>query len=298
MARILLHIGLMKTGTTALQETLYENREQLLTQGVLYPSSNVFQSRHVQLVWSCVTDQLGSFAKAKYAGTTTSDCIQDIQDELQSSGATTCIISAEDFSLYEPGRFAPIIDAFRADLMVIVYLRRQTEMIESMYKQLLKGMGITERFDEFLEKAIEGARAGASPLDYNHFLRSWSELVGADRLVVRVYDRVARYDIVGSFLEAAGLVMSLARTRKQANISFEGPYMEFVRKVNHYLPQNLRHRFIGDLEGLQGVHPVERTRLVSPEAVEMIERKFASSNRAVAAAFFGEQTLFHDSAKT
>src|SRR5690606_33106823 len=36
--KVILHIGLPKTGSTALQQALYQNREELLRQGVLYPA--------------------------------------------------------------------------------------------------------------------------------------------------------------------------------------------------------------------------------------------------------------------
>lgn len=40
-SKIFLHIGLPKTGTTALQQNFYENTESLISQGVLYPSTGL-----------------------------------------------------------------------------------------------------------------------------------------------------------------------------------------------------------------------------------------------------------------
>ena len=42
MARFFLHIGLMKTGTTALQRTLAQNYDELMRDGVLYPKTARF----------------------------------------------------------------------------------------------------------------------------------------------------------------------------------------------------------------------------------------------------------------
>jgi hypothetical protein len=37
--RLVIHVGPHKTGTTSVQSTLHANRQALLRQGVLYPSS-------------------------------------------------------------------------------------------------------------------------------------------------------------------------------------------------------------------------------------------------------------------
>jgi hypothetical protein len=295
MPKYILHIGLMKTGTTALQSALHGNRDRLLSKGVLYPSSSLLQSKHVQLVWSCVKAQLSPFAASKYSGMTTAAYLDAIEDERHFTNATTCIVSAEDFSIYQPQRFQGIVDAFQKDLRIVVYLRPQDEMIESMYRQRLKGAGITDRFEDFVASAIRTGIAGIAPLDYDRLLGGWADMAGDDRLTVKVYGNKARQDIVNEFISAAGLQLELESLKERANVSFEGPYAEFVRSANRYIPQHVRHEFVADVEALQESHPAKPTSLLSPQLRDHIHRQYHRSNAAVARNFLAKQMLFDGS---
>jgi hypothetical protein len=281
MTEYILHIGLMKTGTTALQEGLSSMRGIIVKEGVIYPASNTFQSRHVQLVWSCVVDLLGAYARSKYSGIKTQQALLEIQNEVTSANARTCIISAEDFSLFNPSRFRPIIEHMGVSYKVVVYLRPQHEMIESMYKQLVKGAGIKDDLDDFVSKAISNRRAGATPLDYQKFLSEWSEATDSNRIIVRTYGESARNDIVRDFLETVGLRIPGGIIQSRANTSIEGPYIQFLRSVNEYLPKDIRHKFMSDVERLQQIHPCIKQSLLSQKTKEKIERFFLDSNNFV-----------------
>ncbi len=295
MPKYILHIGLMKTGTTALQAVLSGNRDRLISEGILYPSIDLLQSKHVQLVWSCVPDQLSPFAISKCSGVTTRAYLDAVENERRDEQANIVIVSAEDFAIYEPHRFQDIVSAFREDLRIVVYLRPQDEMIESMYKQRLKGAGITDSFEEFVTSALRTGIAGIAPLDYYNLLCGWAEMVGDDCLVVREYGRAAKQDIVRDFLASAGLSLELNSTRKRANVSLEGPYAMFVRSANRYMPQQVRHEFISDVEALQENHPAERRALLTTELRRYVYRQYEESNAAVASRFLARPLLFDTS---
>lgn len=281
MIEYILHIGLMKTGTTALQEGLSSMRNTLMKKGVIYPASNTFQSRHVQLVWSCVSDLLGPYARSKYSGIRTEQALQDILTEIDSSNANICIISAEDFSLFSPSRFIPIIRFIETSYKIIVYLRPQHEMIESMYKQLIKGAGIRDDLETFINKSLNSRRAGATPLDYKKLLNEWSEIIDPNRITVRTYGESARRDIVSDFFEAIGLSIPTTISQNRANASLEGPYLEFLRSANEYIPKEVRHKLISDLERLQKSHPFKKYELIDQETEKRIQETFMESNEFV-----------------
>lgn len=51
MAKLFLHVGFHKTGTTSLRDTLNRNRAEFLTQGLVYPKTRRFRAQH-EFAWS------------------------------------------------------------------------------------------------------------------------------------------------------------------------------------------------------------------------------------------------------
>lgn len=52
MDKLIIHIGMAKTGTTAVQSYMYANRLALLEQGINYPLSATYGTGHHPLAWS------------------------------------------------------------------------------------------------------------------------------------------------------------------------------------------------------------------------------------------------------
>ncbi|MBR1630056.1 MAG: hypothetical protein IJ679_12465 [Lachnospiraceae bacterium] len=149
MAEAYLHIGMPKTGTTAIQCFLRDNREELKKQGFCYPDfgyaypkvgahrNGYFVSRVDNLYEK---EREGSYRKL---------------DKLAKS-CEKIILSDEaiwrkqrklDFWKTIRERF----ESLGLTLQIIVYLRRQDEMIESFWNHRVKGKGETVSFAEYDE---------------------------------------------------------------------------------------------------------------------------------------------------
>ena len=124
--KIVLHIGLPKTGSTALQQALYHAREALLRQGVLYPAQ-VFREddpKH-NFVLELIRKSQG----------------YDISRERGYKAAGLIVISNEavstDFYFHGTERNRQLAELMRAhgELEVCMVLRREPEWIRSYYKQ-------------------------------------------------------------------------------------------------------------------------------------------------------------------
>jgi hypothetical protein len=51
LAKLFLHVGFHKTGTTSLQDALNRNRKELQSQGIVYPKTRKFRAQH-EFAWS------------------------------------------------------------------------------------------------------------------------------------------------------------------------------------------------------------------------------------------------------
>ncbi len=124
--KIILHIGLPKTGSTALQQALYQSRQGLLRQGVLYPAQVYREDdpKH-NFVLDLVRKGRG----------------HDIGSEQGYKAASRIVISNEalsnDFYLHGPERNRQLAELLRAhgELEVCMVLRREREWLRSYYKQ-------------------------------------------------------------------------------------------------------------------------------------------------------------------
>ena len=102
--RVLLHVGLHKTGSTALQRFLANAAEELRVRGVLYPVSGrpANSEGHHNIAW-----QMGGDRRFRsFAGT-----LDDVASEI-SSFPGDAILSSEDFEtiLGTPIRFVPLLE--------------------------------------------------------------------------------------------------------------------------------------------------------------------------------------------
>ena len=131
--KLVIHIGLHKTGTTSFQNFLHFNREALLHSGVLYPEMGEHESHWVipnQIVrnnWSYVEDFMkSSLANAK------------------ESNVRTVFISSEDFEVflfegYLASKFEKLIlNLGYSKIYWVCVLRNQWDYFNSIYSEMSK----------------------------------------------------------------------------------------------------------------------------------------------------------------
>lgn len=277
----------MKTGTTALQRTLAQNYDELMRDGVLYPKTARFDDKHVQLVWACQPDdKLGVWARSKYDDRSADDLLNDINGEVVNSGCNKCVLSAEDFSLFPPEYYRLLADKLNGDINVIVYIRNHADLIESMYRQFLKGRGISKTFDEFLKETLSRGRAGRTSLFYKDLVDGWAKVFGKDKVVVREYKKGGGYDAVEDFMDCIGASPLPQKSSVYVeNPSLHGPYLEFVRAINEHLSGGVRSKIMNEVIALVRSHPCEPSPLLTEDEQSKIMATFAHDEKEVLAAY-------------
>lgn len=200
MTKLILHIGAHKTGTTALQNFLALNYEQLLSYGVLYPrfSANIAVPHHIimrPIVAPKNNDYIWSIEGVDNIRTEL-DIRDAIHREVDETGAHTVIMSTEFLFVNKPifnniaegnlARYAKrLFSGF--DVEVVVYLRNQPDWLESCYIEAVKGAHTCYEHD--IKEYI--LYRHPEYMDYREYLEPWLDAFGRERIHVRIYERAA-----------------------------------------------------------------------------------------------------------
>lgn len=279
MKVVYLHIGTHKTGTTAIQKTLYAARSELLKQGYFYPIRHFRWAAHHELAWS-----LGVDNSLRDLGLDQAALWRDTLNGFDASGVSRMILSSEDFLFLEQLEQLEQLRSHLRDyrVEVIVYLRRQDRALVSTYNQHVYMKDIRFADDIFQFYAYHNF---AEILRYDLFLRKWEEIFGIDALSVRLYDRTCP-DVVSDFLSGLGIDLGSSfnpPTKQDSNASFSLEKVEFLRHLNrHPLDPSVHERVVELLRGIR----LDRERplgdLLSTAYRKRILSAFLESNAEVA----------------
>lgn len=219
MRRLFLHIGAHKTGTTALQQGLQQNRALLAERGAAYVAAPNLAHLHSYLGFR----QIGALVPEGFG-------VRDLPAltaQLAGAQGETVIASSENFSFFfQPG---PIEDLARAlkphfdRISIVSYLRRQDRHAISHHQEGAKP-------HRQAEGALWGHAAQALPvpaphqalyLDYDRRMGLWADAFGAENLVLRIYDRarLVQGDILADFLAQLGLALDGIASVGDRNVS-------------------------------------------------------------------------------
>jgi hypothetical protein len=172
---LILHIGMGKTGTTALQHFFWSNRRVLAAHDIDYPSyGSVAEAHHL------ISPHVPPFLKDVWKFKT----VDEWAPRLRKSGQSRILLSSELMAWALP----EIVEVFCReardcfDLKVVVYVRRQDEMIMADFNQLVKSGSQKRELERVLERQIRR-------FDYETLIRPWAASVGNDNVIVRPYER-------------------------------------------------------------------------------------------------------------
>lgn len=173
--RVVLHVGLMKSGTTFIQGRLNANRTLLADQGILFPGPN--WSRHSR----GVTDLLD--APHAKPGSWAS-----LRDEI-AAHAGTGIISMEYLGPILPAKIAKVVGEFPdTNLQIVLTVRDLGRCVPAMWQETVKNRR-TWTWPEYLRAIEKGGDAGKAfwrQQGAGKITRRWADAVGADHVTVVV----------------------------------------------------------------------------------------------------------------
>jgi len=299
MATVYLHIGTMKTGSSALQSFLEENKDLLAKKGYAFPvfkdigikSNFNFRNAHFLVGEKDTPKENLEIKKKAYAK------LEKIVKEFDKIILTDEVIWHR--VLQGENDFQRIIEEFKqigCDVKVIVYLRRQDTMVESMYNQLVKSnQMVTKKFMEHLPNIRK-----CFPLNYYEHLEKIKSAVGKENLIVRVYEKEqfegTDHSIYSDFLKVVGLSLTdeFKIQRAAENFGIYGNYIEIKRIINglpeykeaqDFMSRPIRAASAYDSE--KDLH--SNMSLFEPDELKEFMSEFEEINRKVAKEYLGRE---------
>lgn len=213
--RLIIHAGVHRTGSTALQRSLAGNRTALALQGFAYPFN---KPNHQEIAWA--------LHRRRMRG----DDLVARLEPLSRSKAHTIILSAEDFSVHRN------LDWIRAvsenyEVGCVLYLRRQDEWLMSWYNQHVKWP-----FDKWKSKLSPQEFLATIDefhwIDYESLLDRWSGALGEDHVSIAVVDKTQVVDVVQHFCDRVGIDAATMRLdRGRSNDSLPVHILEIARHL-------------------------------------------------------------------
>ena len=221
--KIYLHIGMGKTGTTALQNFFGENREVLASRDICYPERGTMANAHHLL-----SPHVPRFLENEWKF----ENVDDWAPELAKVDQSRVLLSSELMAWADESKarkFCAQVSAW-FDVHVVIYLRRQDNIIMASYNQQIKAGPQKRRIDLIYRKQVER-------FDYPRILAPWADSLEPGKLIVRPYERQQFYqgDIRCDFLRHAFQIDvddSFKVSQKDSNPRLPLNVSEYKRMVN------------------------------------------------------------------
>lgn len=289
--RAILHIGVMKTGSKAIQSWIGGNRAFLGRKGMHVPES--LGSNHSILGNLAV--HLGDAEDVDDANR-----LMKLRTELDQLPASisTVLFSGETMSrtLRDAERVTKlktVLDRYFSSYQIVVYLRRQDEQALSQYSSdMRRGLVRAELFSK-------------TPQDYDTMLSAWAEVFGRDAIMPRLYEAqsLVKGDVVADFLAAIGLAdAEVGEAPERPNSALTPPALQLLRELSTLGKQ--RGLFSDEFANAGGrktlVQILDRhfsgrsARPARADAIAFFEHCRAANERVRAAWFPDRPTLFSE----
>jgi hypothetical protein len=238
--KLIVHAGFHKTGTTALQSSLFAAREELAKKGIIYPQ--ISGKAHHKAIYSLMDKSWGWEDRG---GTRpTGDKWGDLKRKIKKS-RNVAVISSEflcELSEEQIAKFKSELGV--SDTTIYFTLRPLLKIVPSAYQQHLK-IGIKSDYEKWLHSILD--QPGVSTITpsfwvrHSHakVLKKWIDAFGADRVKLIVVDESNPDFMYEKFNQALGLNESILQEQSNvdSNRSLTLNEIALLRKINRIFPK-------------------------------------------------------------
>lgn len=273
---IVIHIGAPKTGSSAIQKFLLENRIKLKKSGLYYPEhgldENGISGGHSNLGLALSKNLI---AEAKAILET---YLSEAKDE-----NLTLLISAEALFNY-PEKLKQITKGYRCK--IISFFRDPVDSIDSNYNQGVKRHFATNTIRGYYENILKNNSRSIS----GEIFEKWSEHYGKENLIILGYDPVVleQLTIQELFLNVLGIEKAIIEYLKPKNTvfinkSYTPAALELKRILNFVLDQectNQNNQIDWFLQHLSDTQK-EKVYTMDSSTKKRVEEKFLQSNKLI-----------------
>ncbi|MFT4123691.1 MAG: hypothetical protein QM635_07665 [Microbacteriaceae bacterium] len=228
---VLLHIGPPKTGSTSLQEALFQNRDRLLAEhGVHYPPT----TRHPRPAYAAVSYEV---LPTRYHPSDIKRWDR-LAAAVRSSPGKRIVLSSETVSNASTEQARRIVEDLGGRVSIAISLRPLSQLLASRWQQHVKEQmtlsypnWLRQVFDENSE--IRFARQFWHRYRIDDVAARWAPVIGEENITLVVLDPADRGRLFGSF-EALLDLPAGALTTEQGTLNTSIPYptVEVMRRFN------------------------------------------------------------------
>ena len=295
-ARVFLHIGEPKTGTTFIQQVLWSNRAELAAEGVVlpghHPQDHFRASQDLRGIEKLASDPAGSWTGE-----------WEILASQAKQPGKTAVISHELFSAADPEQAATAVRSLRpAQVHVVLTVRDMATLLPAEWQETVKHRNALS-WEDWLGDVIDRESADADRRqwwfwrvhDTLAICRLWAAHVPPDR--IHVVTNPPRGSAPGLLWERFASLLGIDPgcadlSRARPNASLGMAETEFLRRLNQALPgpdavpdwfymwnvkETVAHRALADRpSGRRLVLPAERDAWAKQQSETLIDGLRAS----------------------
>lgn len=311
--KAIVHIGAPKTGSSTIQEFLFNNSKGMAAQGFRFHRNVEGRGSQFEYPLAALAsiDKLlpGAEEQTRYSST-----------DLASHKATGAAIEAElaansaawqePVALFSSEHIYPWIKSVKAmqaldrmftqhfdHVTYILYVRNQEDLIVSEYSEILK-RGSNMRLQELIDQRTIS-------LDNEPRVRMWVEAVGRDRFDLRLLDPtfLKDGDLLADFAAACGFNLDGLEIPSRINESLSAPAAECLRGLNERIPQLLQSARpnplrVGLVAQLMKLTPEDAPKLaLTPNQRVQIMQGVGEANERLRADFFPQRSSLFSPSK-
>lgn len=232
---IYIHIGFMKTGTTAIQSFLNESSDFLKENNFYFPEIN---KEAMNYLGFSLLKEIPPYVHHKL-NLKKEDLYKTLKKEINKSKEDNCIISTEAYSListkYFLGDKAPLllkslIEEPNFSFKIIASIRKQDEYLVSQYNQHVKTHNFYGLFHGNINEFYEAKK---ELLDFNSVIKRWESAFGNDNIILHVYDK--ERNSVDDFLKLLNIHSNISANLKQKiNLKMSAKGLQFMNIANKF----------------------------------------------------------------
>ncbi len=235
---VLLHVGMPKTGTTALQNVAAARRDDLLAHGVRYPGK---KQNHSAAVFSLMGRRPGWADGPGRPGAPSIKRWAQLVREVHAETERRVLISHEFLGEMRPFQIERVMAEIDRPIRVVMAVRALPSLLSSSWQQFLKN-GMEASFDEWLDSVLNDPGPSrltpifARRLDVATNIEQWSSAVGSENFTLIVLDPNDRGLLTRTFEQLLALPDRFLNPQwlsgGQQNRSFSLPEAEFLRSMS------------------------------------------------------------------
>ena len=313
--KLVLHIGTEKTGTTTIQEYLYQNRDLLEENGYYIPKL-LGEKNHRKIPSYCMREKrFDNFHYDNSINTVEKKYlfIKNVERDLTREFSNipdhihTVIITSEHFHsrlIYqnEVDKVKELLAPFFNEFEILVYLRRQIDLSVSLYSTFLKRGAGSIGINEFVKTKC---KPGNHFYNYERFLSLWENTFGLEAINVRLFakNKLYKQDLLLDFVDTVTENLSehfwgneiIPEIKNESLNCFGQDMMQLVNSVVPPFVENrkpniafvkLRSMIMNNCSG-QGNQP-------NYNLAEIVMNKFEKSNSVIQKKYFPDHDVLFD----